>query len=415
MNRFLTVAALFLVAALAAAPVHAAARGRIYGRVTTVDGDTYEGMIRWDTNEASWIDILDGIKKLDEPRYRRDLDGRERIKKIRIFGLDVGSVKTVIDWDLSSATSGVAFGHIRTLEALDDDAVLIVLKSGERVELSSNSTDIGCSIRDITVEDRKRGRIELDWDDLETIEFMQAPHGLRSSFGDRLYGTVVSRRGDEFTGWICWDMDELAAEDILDGDYRDRSRKIPFGSIASIERRSSSSARVTLRNGDEFVLRGSNDVDDDNRGIAVFVKDLGRVLIEWDDFDRIDFEEPEAPATYDDFDGGRPIVGTVYAENGESYTGRIRWDDDEEYTWELLDGELKGMEIDIEFGNIASISREGCCASLVTLFDGTQLRLSDTNDVGEGNKGIFIVQGDDEDEVIGISWEDFDRLELRRR
>jgi hypothetical protein len=394
---------------------HADARGRIYGRVTTVDGETYEGMIRWDTNEASWIDILDGIKKLDEPRYRHRTVERDRIKKIRVLGIDIGSVKTTIDWDYTSATSGTAFGHIQRLEAIDDDVALIVFKSGQRVELSSNSTDIGGSIRDIVIEDRSQGEIELDWDDLDSIEFLSAPHGLQSSFGDRLYGTAVSRKGDTFTGWICWDMDEVAAEDILDGDYRDRSRKIPFGRIASIERRNSSSARITLRNGDEIVLRDSNDVDEGNRGITVFVRNLGRVVIDWDEFDRLDFKEPEAPATYDDFDGGRPIVGTVYAENGESYTGRIRWDDDEEYTWELLDGELHGIEIDVEFGNISVIRRDGCCASLVTLADGTELRLSGTNDVDDGNKGIFIIQDDDEENVVGIVWEQFDRLEIRGR
>ena len=413
MKPFLTVAALALVVAFAAGAAHADARGRIYGRVITVDGDEYEGMIRWDTNEISWIDVLDGIKKLDEPRHRSRRADRERIKKIRVLGIDIGSVRTSIDWDHISAKSGVMFGHIKTLEAIDDDVALIVLKSGQRVELSSNSTDIGESIRDIVIEDRERGEIELDWDDLETVEFIPAPHGLKSSFGDRLYGTVTSRKGDEFTGWICWDMDEVAAEDILDGEHRDRSRKIPFGSIAVIERRSSSSSRVTLRNGDELILRGTNDVDDDNRGITVFVKNLGRVVLGWDDFDRIEFAEPEAPATYDDFDGGRPIVGTVYAENGKSYSGRIRWDNDEEYTWELLDGELKGIEIDVEFGNIATISRDGCCSSLVVLLDGPELRLSDTNDVDEGNKGIFVLlEGDEE---VEISWDEFDRLEIRPR
>ncbi|MDD3642005.1 MAG: hypothetical protein PHQ19_00855 [Candidatus Krumholzibacteria bacterium] len=411
MKRFSTVAALALAMIAAACAARADARGRIYGRVTTADGETYEGMIRWDTNEISWIDVLDGTKKLDGPRHPRPGGDSKRIKKIRVFGIDIGSVRTSIDWDYTSARSGVAFGHIETLEATGGDVALVVLKSGERVELSSNSTDIGGSIRDIIVEDRTRGEIELEWNDLDTVEFMPAPHGLRSSFGDRLYGTVVSGKGDSFTGWICWDMDEVAAEDILDGEQRNRSRRIPFGTIASIERRSSSSARITLRNGDELVLRDTNDVDDGNRGITVFVKGLGRVVMDWDDFDRIDFEEPEAPAARDDFDGGRPIEGTVYTADGGSFSGRIRWDDDEQYTWELLDGELRGIEIDVEFGNIASIRRDGCCSALVTLADGTELRLSGTNDVDEGNKGIFVTRDDEEE--VEISWEEFDRLELR--
>lgn len=412
MNRFLTATAIVLIAAWAAGAAHADARGRIYGRITTVDSETYEGLIRWDTNEASWIDVLDGTKALDAPRHRRRGGDRERIKKVRIFGIDIGSVKSSIDWDHVSARSGVAFGHMRSLEPLGDDKVRIVLKSGREIELSSNSTDIGESIRDIVVQDR-RGEIELDWGDLDEIEFLETPDGLDPPPGGRLYGTVVSRRGDAFTGWICWDMDEILAGDILDGEQRDRSREIPFSKIRSIERRSSSSARVILLNGDALVLRGSNDVNDENRGITIFVSGLGRVIVEWDEFDRVSFEEPEAPAVYADFDGGRPIEGTVYTADGGSFTGRIRWDDDEQYTWELLDGELDGIEIDVEFGHIASVRREGCCAALVTLLDGTGLRLSGTNDVGEGNRGIFVIQG--EDDEVEIPWSDFDRLDLRTR
>ena len=37
--------------------------------------------------------------------------------------------------------------------------------------------------------------------------------------------------GDEFTGWVCWDVDEMFEEDILDGKEKRRSRKIEFGKI----------------------------------------------------------------------------------------------------------------------------------------------------------------------------------------
>ena len=45
--------------------------GRIHGKIFTVDGDTYEGLIRWDKNEASWVDILDGTKELEHRKHSK--------------------------------------------------------------------------------------------------------------------------------------------------------------------------------------------------------------------------------------------------------------------------------------------------------------------------------------------------------
>ena len=46
--------------------------GRLYGTLRTIDGDTFEGWIRWDRNEAWWDDILDASKKTkDRKQYRK--------------------------------------------------------------------------------------------------------------------------------------------------------------------------------------------------------------------------------------------------------------------------------------------------------------------------------------------------------
>ena len=112
---------------------------------------------------------------------------------------------------------------------------------------------------------------------------MQAPSSAYSEYGERLFGTLTTRDGYEFTGFICWDVDEVLTKDILDGDDKDRRRKIRFGSIQSIGRNSSSSAYVILNNGDEVVLRGTNDVNSSNSGILVLDDALGQVEIDWDD------------------------------------------------------------------------------------------------------------------------------------
>ncbi|UCC43283.1 MAG: hypothetical protein JSU65_09045 [Candidatus Zixiibacteriota bacterium] len=401
------VAAMVCVAGIAYAVDNS---GRIHGKITTVDGDEFEGMIRWDKNEASWVDVLNGTKEYRRRDYDRSRSSsrrryRDRSRGLRLFGLRFNG-----DLSFSSSQSGIRFGHIGAMEIVDDDRVVLELKSGEEVELTNGSTDIGTSIREIVIEDSDEGEIEFSWDDIERIDFTRAVTDEPSALGERLYGTLTTRRGIEFTGFICWDVDEVLTKDVLDGETKRRTRKIKFGKIAAIERYSSSAAQVTLDSGEELVLRGTNDVDDSNSGILVLDPGLGQVEVEWSQFDKVTFTEPPRQVSYDDFDGGRPIKGTVYTEDGDEYTGTIRWDDDEEYTWELLNGEYRRIEFDVEFGLIKQIQKDSYRGSVVTLRDGREFELSDSNDVDEDNKGIFIFT-DDGEEIV-VDWEDFDRIEL---
>jgi hypothetical protein len=48
-----------LCAAVLASPVRAQDDDRIWGQLHTTSGDVYEGFIRWDRNEGSWVDIID--------------------------------------------------------------------------------------------------------------------------------------------------------------------------------------------------------------------------------------------------------------------------------------------------------------------------------------------------------------------
>lgn len=385
---------------------------RLYGRVVTNDGSTYEGFIRWDENEAGWFDILSLSKPIPD-RNRRDAERlgwepQRREQRIEIFGIG-------ITWDSdeveigSSSQSGIRFGHISTLERWGSSRVRLVLKSGEEVEFDGGG-DIGSSMDGILVEDPRGGQVELDWRDIDLIDFLPGP-ATTSRWGERLYGTLETRDGDRFTGYIVWDMDELFTEDVLDGEERDREYELPFARIRAIERYSSSAAAVTLADGDELILRGSNDVNDDNRDIMVADPAFGEVRVEWDEFERVDFEAPPSEADLSMLAGGRRIRGTVYARGGETHTGAIRWDNDEEYTWEILDGDIRdGVSMDIEFGAIRSIERIAYDASEVTLMDGRSFVLEDSNDVDEGNKGVYVELADGT--MVLVPWDRFDRLEL---
>ena len=386
--------------------------GRIYGKITTVDDDVFEGLIRWDKNEGSWVDVLNGNKELSRRKHSDRKNYRDRERSIELFGITIAKTGGS-SWNFGNvALSGMRFGHIKSLEVIGDDAARLVLKSGDEIELEGGSTDIGTGIREITIEDINEGEIELVWDDIDRVDFAQGEPSLVSNQGNRLYGSLTTRRGDTYTGFVCWDIDELFTNDILDGELKGRRRKIKFGKIKSIERYSSNGATVVLTNGDELLLRGTNDVDGSNSGIIISDLGFGQVIVKWDEFDRLDFHNEAAPLSYADFDGGRKLSGTVFTEDGDSYTGTIRWDDDEEYTWEILDGDYRDIDFDIEFGLIKEIAKKSYRSSVVTVWDGRSFRLRGSNDVDEDNKGIFITTTDGEE--IEIDWEDFERVEFAK-
>jgi len=381
---------------------------RIWGRVETSAGDVYEGFIRWDRNEGSWVDLLNGRKELSFDHYDVwnelvDQDENRRERSIEFFGIR-------LSWDddeaqfPSSAESGIRFGHIQRMRVLDDDLVRLDLRSGERLEMHGGSTDLGRDIREFLVDDPERGEVELSWRDIYEIDFGPAPAGARPD-GERLYGTVEDRFGSRYTGYICWDLDEILTTDILDGEENGRDREIPFERIAAIEPTWDGSL-VTFIDGEEMELSGSNDVDDDNRGIQISDPGLGMVEVEWDEFASIRFHDPDSDTGYEDFDGGHRLWGTVVTESGDELTGWIRWDADEDYSWELLGGYWRDVAFDIEFGKIAVIERASSRSAEVTLLDGRTFELEDTNDVDSDNKGIFI-QFDDTGEWVMVTWDDF--------
>jgi hypothetical protein len=132
-------------------------------------------------------------------------------------------------------------------------------------------------------------------------------------------------------------------------------------------------------------------------------------MVGWKDFSAVHFEQAPVETTYNEFDGGRPIHGTVLTESGEEVTGDIRWDNDEEYTWEMLEGDYKGIDFTVEFSQIASITKRGYSAAVV-LVDGRTFQLSGTNDVNPGNRGITVRAEDGS--AHEVQWDDFRELRL---
>jgi hypothetical protein len=153
---------------------------------------------------------------------------------------------------------------------------------------------------------------------------------------------------------------------------------VPFGLIRAIDRVDHDELEVTLPDGSVLGVRSSGR---DVGAKPTIVTASGTFTPDWDDVRRVTFSTSADPGRT-----GERIYGTVTTELGP-YTGFVAWDRDERVLDEMLDGD----EAEMPFAEIAEIHRDGSRAARVVLRDGSEMRLSGTNDVNDRNRGIEVL------------------------
>jgi len=397
---------LVVAAALSAGVAAADAGHYIYGEILTRDGETVEGLLRWEGEEVYWTDHFNGTKA-DNP-YIGQLSAED--KKYLLSGrpivveewTDVFQVFERISFSSeyeSLHAFAVRFGDVDKLVRGDGDKVTVHFRNGDTLELEGGSNDIGA---DVSVLHSNGEESEWRWREIKEVRFRAAPAESKHFFGGINFGTVSTSAG-EFTGIVQWDHDERLSVDVLDGQQDGEEVTLSFGDIASIEKVGNAS-KVTTIEGDTFLLDGTNDVDDDNRGIIVDTLDLGRVDIPWKQFESVRFEKtPSSVARREDFALPRSLQGTVTTSDGKTHTGRVVFDLDESLDVEMLDGSSDGIDYAIPFRNIARLDHEHVTRLDVTLRTGRKLTLRKA-DAGVANDGILVFGESDEPRYL--RWED---------
>ena len=155
----------------------------IYGKVTTIDGDQYVGPIRWGTEEVFWFDFFNATKPNNEfIQYlsRRDMNRLRETSEHwaerwveRIFDVNDGGYNSF------THTFACQFGDIQSIEVRSRNRVIVVLKDGQVVRMDDGSNDVGAKIR---VLDEELGRVEVRWERLDRVEFMETPKNLSEKF-----------------------------------------------------------------------------------------------------------------------------------------------------------------------------------------------------------------------------------------
>lgn len=381
--------------------------GFIYGTVTTIENQKYTGQMRWGKEEAFWTDHMN-VSKYDNENL--EYLSRDEIRELK------GTNRDWFDWGFGdwrmSGDEGhlhilaCQFGEIETIEIHGRQRALFTLRNGKTMRIKGEGyNDIGAKIR---VMDPELGIVAINWREIDKIEFAKTPSKLEERMGYALYGEVESS-GGKFTGYIQWDHDERLSKDELDGDTPDGDVSIKFGKIKSIKSNGNSSY-VVLKSGRSFDLRGTNDVNRQNGGIIVTASDGSRVDIPWDEFDKVTFadEVPGSGLSYDSFKEQKELFGVVKTAAGDEIEGKIVYDLDEQYDFEMIQGKYRDLEYFFPLRIIQKIVPRNYDNSYVELKNGQKLLLGDAQDVSDRNDGILVFEGKRDPRYI--AWEDVETI-----
>lgn len=367
----------------------------IYGKVETIDGDSYEGQIRWGKEEAFWFDHFNSSKPENENLdllSSREIDNLDRNR----HNNNNSWMAWRNNWFSSNNNSwgnnhthsfACEFGDIKRIEPGRGERIRVTLQNGDVLRMDGGSNDVGASVR---VYDEEQGLLKIAWDNIETVDFFNAPRSYQSKFGQPLYGTVLTSSGS-FSGYVQWDHDERLSDDELNGDIRGGELDLPFRKIKTITK-TYRGVEVEVLSGRRFDMSGSNDVNNDNRGIIVNIAGMGRVDIPWEEFESVTFTEVDDNRKMKKKSSYSPkkISGTVITVSGKKYAGELIYDLDETYNIEILNGKYDEMEFFLPFREIKTIRPKSDDRSMVKLENGKELLLEDSVDVSDDNDGIIV-------------------------
>ena len=398
----LGLAVLATPAAAREAAAQAGPHGYIYGTVETTSDHSYTGLLRWGTEEAFWDDLFNSSKS-DLPyleKHHRESRQRNRIK---VLGITVG-----YRWDDSSDSRMfiARFGDIAQIEVLRGENIKVTMKDGTVYSMKDGSNDVGATI---TVQDDSLGAVKLDWEKIARIVFKPTPANLEPP-AYRLYGKLTTH-DETFEGYIQWDVQECVSTDKLDGESDDGDMSIEMGRIRAIEKRNRKGSLIVLKDGREFVLEDTNDVDSSMRGVHVDDPRFGRVKVSWDAFERVEFEEVDHSGRgYDDYRPAKHLRGTVVDYGGKTHAGELVFDLDEIASWELLNGSREDVEYYIPFDMLRSIEPTRDDGSTVTLTSGVTATLYDGQDVSENNDGVVVLRENGREAYF--AWDEIKRIDF---
>jgi len=389
-------------------PLFAQSKCMLYGSITTVEGKTYEGPIRWGDEEVFLSDIFNSektsnpyIKYLNKSNFKTSYKSSSHSDNWVNISIHTNRQNT----GSFSRQFQCRFGDIKSITVTGRESVNLELKSEKFINLNGGSNDVNTRVSILDIE---LGLLNVNWNKIDIIKFFRPTQKPNDSFGQGIYGKLTTTQG-VFTGFVQWDHDERLLDDKLDGNSSDGNLKIPFRKIKCITKQENA-CLVKLNSGREIKLYGSNDVNNSNKGIIMSLPNIGRADFHWKHF--ISFEIMNGVATENLCDTLFPdserLYGKVYTKSGNEFEGVIVYDLDEAMDSELLNGYNDDIKFSIPFRNIESIKPMAEDYSSIELKSGEKLFLGDQADVSNKNAGIIIFTSSDSYHII--KWDELEKI-----
>ncbi len=286
-------------------------------RVTTKSGTVFQ----LDRLEAS--DFDDGLRIWDEDRGVTDLGSRQ-IRSIEFFAPpEAGSAPAPLfgrvytrqavfagplQWNrqdslvtdqLDGATAegpvSLPYDTIRSIARHGADGVQVVLRDGREMGLSG-TRETGVDHRGVYVDDPRYGRVLVSWSSIQRVDLED--EGELASYetylpGSLVTGSITLGDGTVLRGQLVYDLDESETTETLDAPAAGIHYSIPFGQIASLERRADADGfRLHLHGGESLALEARGDLGERNGGLLVFGGSSEPTYVAWSEFTRLDLDPP---------------------------------------------------------------------------------------------------------------------------
>ncbi|MCZ4694315.1 hypothetical protein DWB61_04550 [Ancylomarina euxinus] len=391
-------------------PVSAQNDCMLYGSITTIEGKTYEGPIRWGDEEVFLSDIFNSekisnpyLKYLNKSNFKTNYKSSSRSSNKDWINVSVDNKRHNTNY--LARKFQCRFGDIKSITITGRESVNLELKSEKYINLSGGSNDVNTRISIIDIE---LGMLSLNWNKIDVIKFFRPKQKISDSFGQGIYGKLTTTQG-VFTGFVQWDHDERLLDDKLDGKSSDGDLKIPFRKIKNITKQENA-CLVKLASGREIELYGTNDVNSSNKGIIVNLPNIGRADFHWKHFISFEILEEKTLESLCDksFPNSERLYGKVFTKTGEELEGVIVYDLDEAMDSELLNGYNDDIKFSIPFRNIESIKPMANNYAAVVLKSGEKLFLGDQADVSNKNAGILIFTSSEEFSIF--KWDEIEKI-----
>lgn len=366
---------------------------KIFGQITTVDNQVLTGYITWSRKQMYWTDMF----KADKPNNPYT----HYFKNSGLLFSNNGNQSTYPPVHVFLCR----FGNIRSIQQTTYNKIELQIRDGHSIELKKgNSNDIGGPV---TIYSPQNGNTVIRWEKISKIEFME-PTLPDDGSNLPITGVIKTAQGI-YKGFITWDRDEKTQEALLDGRTSGGEKSIAFKNIRQIVK-NGNACRVRLHSGNEFEMWGSNDVNNQNRGIIVSMPSIGNVIIPWRHFEALETVSLNEIHTlsYNDFRDPARLSGEVLTKSGKTVKGILVFDLDEAMNFEILDGSNDNITYEIPFRFIKSIEPKNYKYSFLTLTNGSTLSLGESQDVDARNNGILIFSA--EETPTYIPWKEIEKV-----